>query len=94
MALNLTLHGAGRTVAGSTLEFSHGATRILVDHGMFQGSRSLEELNRASMLDDPGAIAAVILTHAHIDHCVGLHEWFEPAPEGLQGLDHVICDRP
>lgn len=69
MALNFTLHGAGRTVTGSTLEFTHGATRLLVDHGMFQGSRSLEELNRASTLDNPGAIAGVILTHAHIDHC-------------------------
>lgn len=68
MALQLSLHGAGRTVTGSCLEFSCDGQRVLVDCGMFQGSRSLEALNRAGTLEDPKRIGAVILTHAHIDH--------------------------
>jgi len=68
MPLQLTLHGAGRTVTGSCLEFSHDGQRVLVDCGMFQGSRSLEALNREGTLDDPKRVSAVILTHAHIDH--------------------------
>ena len=68
MALTLTLHGAGRTVTGSCLEFAAGADRLLVDCGMFQGSRTLEALNRASRLAEPGKLGGVVLTHAHIDH--------------------------
>jgi metallo-beta-lactamase family protein len=68
MGLSLTIHGAARTVTGSCLEFAQGGTRILVDHGMFQGSRSLEALNNASLVPNPAEIAAIILTHAHIDH--------------------------
>ena len=68
MSVRLTFHGAARTVTGSCMEFSLGQSRILVDCGLFQGSRSLEELNRAEPDFDPRKIDAVVLTHAHIDH--------------------------
>lgn len=66
--LELTIHGAARTVTGSCFELSVGKTRVLVDCGMFQGSRSLEALNRQPFGFDPRKIDAVLLTHAHIDH--------------------------
>ncbi|MEZ5736115.1 MAG: MBL fold metallo-hydrolase [Novosphingobium sp.] len=68
MALTLTFHGAARTVTGSCMEFRQGGSRILVDCGLFQGSRSLEALNHQPLSFDPKAIDAVVLTHAHIDH--------------------------
>ncbi|HEY6868562.1 MAG TPA: MBL fold metallo-hydrolase, partial [Novosphingobium sp.] len=68
MPLTLTLHGAGRTVTGSCLEFALDGTRLLVDCGMFQGSRTLEALNRGNGVEHAGQIAGVVLTHAHIDH--------------------------
>jgi len=68
MALSLTFHGAARTVTGSCMEFRSGKSRILVDCGLFQGSRSLEELNYRPFAFDPGSVEAVVLTHAHIDH--------------------------
>lgn len=64
----VTLHGAGHTVTGSCYEVRFGGTRVLVDCGMFQGSRTLEALNQADFAFDVAAIDAVILTHAHIDH--------------------------
>lgn len=67
-ALTLKFHGAARTVTGSCHEFSFGRSRILVDCGMFQGSRTLEGLNAAAFGFDPRQVDAVILTHAHIDH--------------------------
>ncbi|MDD3797754.1 MAG: MBL fold metallo-hydrolase [Novosphingobium sp.] len=64
----LTFHGAAHTVTGSCMEFAFGGKSILVDCGMFQGSRSLEVLNTGNFDFDPRKIAAVLLTHAHIDH--------------------------
>ena len=66
--LNLTLHGAAETVTGSCMEFTSGGKRVLVDCGLFQGSRSLEALNLEEFAFDPRAIDALVLTHAHIDH--------------------------
>lgn len=68
MSLSLTIHGAARTVTGSCLELGLDDTRVLLDCGLFQGSRTLEALNHQPLPFDPSAIAAVILTHAHIDH--------------------------
>lgn len=67
--LKLTFHGAARTVTGSCHEFEAGGSRLLVDCGMFQGSRTLEGLNKGAFGFNPGKLDAVILTHAHIDHC-------------------------
>lgn len=50
------------------MEFRAGDSRILVDCGLYQGSRSLEALNHDPLGFDPKQIDAVILTHAHIDH--------------------------
>lgn len=66
--LTLAFHGAARTVTGSCMEFTCEGSRLLVDCGLFQGSRSLEVLNREPFAFDPAQIDAVILTHAHIDH--------------------------
>ncbi|MGZ3235066.1 MAG: MBL fold metallo-hydrolase, partial [Croceibacterium sp.] len=67
--LTLTFHGAAGTVTGSCMEFVAGGKHVLVDCGLFQGSRSLEALNLADFAFDPRRIEAVVLTHAHIDHC-------------------------
>lgn len=66
--LALIFHGAARTVTGSCMQFACGDTSILVDCGLFQGSRTLEMLNTGQFAFDPADIAAVVLTHAHIDH--------------------------
>ncbi|MEN9932448.1 MAG: hypothetical protein RIS17_1021 [Pseudomonadota bacterium] len=68
VSLTLRFHGAARTVTGSCLEIAAGKRRILVDCGLFQGSRTLEALNHEPLPFDLATIDAVILTHAHIDH--------------------------
>ncbi len=64
----LTFHGAARSVTGSCfrLETDHG--EILIDCGLFQGSKTEKELNYRPFPFAPEKIAAVILSHAHIDH--------------------------
>lgn len=68
--MNMSLHiqGAAGTVTGSChrLVTPHG--ELLVDCGMFQGPKSLRGLNYRQFPFEPSAIAAVLLTHAHIDH--------------------------
>lgn len=64
----LTFHGAAGSVTGSCfrLETDHG--QILIDCGLFQGSKTEKELNYRAFPFAPDKIAAVILSHAHIDH--------------------------
>lgn len=66
--LSLAFHGAARTVTGSCMELRYANRRILIDCGLFQGSRTLETLNREPFPFNAAALDAVILTHAHIDH--------------------------
>lgn len=64
----VAIHGAAQTVTGTCYEICAGPRRLLVDCGLFQGSRSLEALNRETFGFNPAKVDAVILTHAHLDH--------------------------
>lgn len=66
--VEIHFHGAAGTVTGSCFEIRANGQSILVDCGMFQGTRTLEALNHEPLPFDPAAIGAVILTHAHLDH--------------------------
>jgi len=62
------LGGAGCVTGSKTLLESNGQ-RILVDCGLFQGIKKLRNLNWAPLEVDPATLDAVVLTHAHLDHC-------------------------
>jgi metallo-beta-lactamase family protein len=61
--------GAANTVTGSQFLVSTGRARILVDCGMFQGSPNESVRNRVPFAYDPASLDAILLTHAHLDHC-------------------------
>jgi len=65
----LSFLGAAGTVTGSRFLVETGQSRILVDCGLFQGLRDLRLRNWAPFPVDPSSIHAVVLTHAHLDHC-------------------------
>ena len=67
--MKISFHGADRTVTGSCHLIECAGKRILVDCGMFQGSRELSEDNAEPFGFEPAAIDVVLLTHAHLDHC-------------------------
>ena len=66
--MNLTFAGAARTVTGSCyiLDTQHG--ELMVDRGLYQGSRSLQARNWDRGPRDMSRIRWLLLTHAHIDH--------------------------
>jgi metallo-beta-lactamase family protein len=66
---NLTFLGAARTVTGSKHLLDTGTTRVLVDGGLFQGLKQLRERNWAEFPIKAANISAIVLTHAHLDHC-------------------------
>lgn len=68
MTVHLRFHGAARTVTGSCYMIETEYSRVLVDCGMFQGSKTERELNNRPFPFDPAAVHAMMLTHAHIDH--------------------------
>ncbi|MGZ6340828.1 MAG: MBL fold metallo-hydrolase RNA specificity domain-containing protein [Candidatus Limnocylindrales bacterium] len=61
--------GAANTVTGSQFLLTTERARILVDCGMFQGSPNESIRNRIPLAYDPAALDAIVLTHAHLDHC-------------------------
>ena len=61
--------GGATTVTGSQFLLITERARVLIDCGMFQGSPNESIRNRIPFAFEPGDLDAVLLTHAHLDHC-------------------------
>lgn len=66
--MKLSFHGGAREVTGACYLFETRQTKFLIDCGLFQGSSECAELNFEPFRFNPKDIAAVLVTHAHIDH--------------------------
>ncbi len=67
--VTITFLGATSTVTGSRFLVSSERSKILIDAGLFQGVREVRRLNWSPFPVEPSTIDAVLLTHAHLDHC-------------------------
>ena len=65
----LTFIGGAGTVTGSKTLLDTSGGRVLVDCGLFQGRKKHRLQNWAEFPVEPSTIDAVLLTHAHVDHC-------------------------
>ncbi|HSK94319.1 MAG TPA: MBL fold metallo-hydrolase [Candidatus Angelobacter sp.] len=69
MSVTIQFLGAAGCVTGSQFLVSSDRARVVVDCGMFQGSPEEIARNRLPFAYEPEAVDALILTHAHLDHC-------------------------
>jgi metallo-beta-lactamase family protein len=67
--MELSFHGAAGGVTGSCHLVRVGDKQLLIDCGMFQGSRDVDEENANHFGFEPSEIDFLFLTHAHLDHC-------------------------
>ncbi|SHJ81768.1 metallo-beta-lactamase family protein [Hymenobacter daecheongensis DSM 21074] len=93
MDVSLQFLGAAHCVTGSkyllTLDTPPARQQVLVDCGLFQGLKELRLRNREALPLEPAQLAAVILTHAHIDHSGYLPRLVK---DGFRG--RIFCTEP
>ncbi len=77
--------GASGTVTGSRFLLEASGARVLLDYGLFKGGKKLRSRNWDPPPFVPGRLAAVVLSHAHMDHSGRLPVLVR---EGFRGLVH------
>lgn len=87
--ITLGFYGAAGEVTGSCYLVRTETARVLVDCGMHQGEREADEHNRRLPPIDPAEIDAIVLTHAHLDHCGRL-----PLLVSLGFRGRIFCTGP
>jgi metallo-beta-lactamase family protein len=70
--MRLAFHGAAQTVTGSRHLLSLNGHQLLLDCGLFQGPRRESYARNLEFGFDAAAVDAVVLSHAHLDHCGNL----------------------
>lgn len=67
--MHLSFLGGASTVTGSRFLVTTERARVLIDCGMFQGSPNDIIRNRVPLGFDASSLNAILVTHAHLDHC-------------------------
>ncbi len=86
--MRITFLGAAENVTGSRFLVEHEKSRILIDCGLYQ-ERELRARNWEEFPVSPQSIQAMVLTHAHIDHCGYIPRLVK---EGFRGK--IYCTGP
>lgn len=90
--MKLTSYGAAEEVTGSCHLIEVGNSRVLFDCGLIQGSRKDELRNHDPFPFDPATLDAVVLSHAHIDHCGRLPMLIDQGYKGRIYSHAASCD--
>jgi metallo-beta-lactamase family protein len=84
--MRIHFFGAARTTTGSMYLLEVNGQRLLLECGLFQGHRDESMERNRNFPFDPKQIDAVVLSHAHIDHCGNLPNLCRQGYEG-----NVFC---
>lgn len=87
--MKLHFYGGAQTVTGSNYLLEVGNVKILIDCGLFQGTRFSEELNYERFPFDPSDIDYLVVTHSHTDHTGRIPKLYR---EGFRG--QIITTEP
>lgn len=90
--MKLTSYGAAEEVTGSCHLIELGQTRILLDCGLIQGRKKDELRNHDGFPFNPAELDAVVLSHAHIDHCGRLPMLIDQGFKGKIHTHAATCD--
>ncbi len=80
--MRINFHGAAHTVTGSQHLLEINGYRLLLDCGLYQGRREETYSRNLKFAYDPRTVNAVILSHAHIDHCGNLPNLVQDGYDG------------
>lgn len=80
--MRIHFHGAAQTVTGSQHLLEINGFRLLLDCGLYQGRRDETYSRNLNFAYDPRTVDAVILSHAHVDHCGNLPNLVKNGYEG------------
>jgi metallo-beta-lactamase family protein len=80
--MKLSFYGGVQQVTGSNFLLEHGGVKIVVDCGLFQGSKYAEILNYEQFKYNPKEIDFVLITHSHADHTGRLPKLYK---DGFRG---------
>lgn len=80
--MHLQFCGAAGEVTGSCNKLTIEDSTILIDCGLFQGQKMAEDENFHPFPFNPHEVDAVVMTHAHLDHCGRLPKLIN---QGFQG---------
>jgi metallo-beta-lactamase family protein len=80
--MQISFHGAARTVTGSRHLISLNGQKLLLDCGLYQGRRKEFYKRNRTFPFDVGELGAAILSHAHIDHSGNLPHLVKQGYEG------------
>lgn len=90
--MHITFHGAAQTVTGSQHLLSVNGKKILLDCGLYQGKRQESIERNSTFRFDPASVDALILSHAHIDHCGNIPSLVKKGFHGPVYATHATVD--
>lgn len=80
--MKLTFYGGTKSVTGANYILEEGDIQIMVDCGLFQGSKFADQLNYEKFPYDVSSVEYVFLSHSHTDHTGRLPKLYK---EGFRG---------
>ncbi len=90
--MQISFHGAARTVTGSQHLVEVNGYRLLLDCGMYQGKRSEANERNRRLPFDPKTLDAMVLSHAHIDHAGNIPTLVKRGYQGPIYATHATRD--